>query len=475
MTSILKAVANPPKPAAPDEQCVYIDLPGETVQCWRRSDNLRVIKRRHRNVVFDLNINAGARYTVEASEKTSEFYNSRDNLLVKRADFKDGEKFTLWVSRDFKSQLVLKSKGKILGRYAPNQLDATNYGSDPKNKPEPMMIAIGKSSTSSATIGQCTPSDPYGIANNHEAQKELVEAWLKEMPNHGTQLDYLRYTQPREVEPKETEYVVVTEAKAHELQPQVRAQLDKGQSVQDLPEKVFSPITAASVLTIAADKFGETLVQNSWKETAGYIQENWKHFSKLGMKVYVERAPLGKYRVVFKGRMLTRVTGQSAATAAGYALKDKTLRKPMGAPNSAWLDGGYGKTGRAGMGGGKRITVTTASNFKAGMKIQMIDTVIDLYGDIQTVFGKNDDGKEGSRDFSEFLGRAGVTLAKAGATAALGSLISVIIGVGVVIIGGAPVWAVAAVVVIGYILAATVVDIVDDALQLKERAAALAR
>jgi len=470
MTSILKAIANLPKPVTPNEQCVYIDLPGETVQCWRRSDNLRVIKRRHRNVVFDLNINAGALYTVEVSEKSSEFYNSRDNLLVKRAEFKDGEKFTLWISRNFKSQLVLKSKGKILGRYDPHKLDATNYGSDPKTKPEPLMIAMGKSSASRTPIGQCTPSDPYGIANNHEAQKKLVEAWLKEMSNHGTQLDYLRYTQPREVEPKETEYVVVTEAQAHELQPQVRAQLDKGQAVQDLPEKVFAPITAASVLTIAADKFGETLAQNAWKETAGYVQENWKHFSKFFMKVYVEKAPLGKYRVVFKGRMLTRVAGKSAATAAGYAMTAKTLRKPMGAPNSAWLDGGFGKTGKAGMGGAKRITITAASNFKAGMKIQMIDTVIDLYGDVKATFGES-----GSQDISEFLGRAGVSLAKAGATAALGSLLAAGVGAFVILVGGLPVAAVVLLVVVGYVLAATVVDLTDEAFQIKERVAAAAR
>ena len=142
----------------------------------------------------------------------------------------------------------------------------------------------------------------------------------------------------------------------------------------------------------------------------------------------------------------------------------------MGAPNSAWLDGGFGKTGKAGMGGAKRITITAASNFKAGMKIQMIDTVIDLYGDVKTVFGES-----GSQDISEFLGRAGVSLAKAGATAALGSLFAAAVGVGVLLVGGLPVVAVVAVVVFGYIFAATVVDLTDEAFQIKERVAAAAR
>ena len=469
MTSILKDIA-PTKPAAPDEQCVYIDLPGETVQCWRRSDNLRVIKRRHRDVVFNLNLGTGANYTVEPSEKTAEFYNTRDNLLVKRASFKDGEKFTLWVSRDFKGDLVLKEDGKTAGRYAPNQLDTQNYGSDPKTKPEPLLIALGKSAASSVPIGQCTPTDPYGIANNHEAQKAIVQAWLKDMPNHGTTLDYLSYTQPRVVHSKETEYVVITVAEAKEIQPHVLAQLDKNQPVQDLPEKVFLPVTAASVLTVASDKFGETLAQNAWKETAGYVQEHWKQFSKLGMRVYVEKAPLGKYRVVFKGRMLTKLAGQSALSAAGYAASNKVISKPMGAPSSAWLDGGYGRSGKAGMGSAKRITITAANNFKTGMKIQMIDTVIDLYSDADTVFGK-----QGSQDMSEFLGRAGVTVAKAGATAALGSLIAAGIGGVVITIGGAPVFLVVLAVVGGYIFAATIVDVLDESFQIKERVAAVAR
>jgi hypothetical protein len=124
MTSILSALDKPVKPAI-DEQCVYIDLPGETVQCWRRSDNLRVVKRRHRDVIFDIIMAAGCSYSLETSEKTSEFYNTRDNLLVKRATFKDGEKFVVWISREFKGELLLKKSNVVIGRYWPNKLDTT--------------------------------------------------------------------------------------------------------------------------------------------------------------------------------------------------------------------------------------------------------------------------------------------------------------------------------------------------------------
>lgn len=91
----------------------------------------------------------------------------------------------------------------------------------------------------------------------------------------------------------------------------------------------------------------------------------------------------------------------------------------------------------------------------------------------KSVFGEN-----GSKDLSELLGRAGISIAKAGATAALGSLFAAIIGIGVAIASSvisAPVLAVAALVIGGYILAATIVDGVDEKFSIKEKAAAIAR
>ncbi|MFC3249110.1 hypothetical protein [Chromobacterium piscinae] len=111
------------------------------------------------------------------------------------------------------------------------------------------------------------------------------------------------------------------------------------------------------------------------------------------------------------------------------------------------------------------------------MKIQGVGTVIDLYGDFATTFG---DGK--SNDMSEFFGRAGVSIFKAGSTAALGGLITAGImltaataasAVGVTIT--APVWLGAMVVVGGYILAATVIDYADSAFNIKETVAGWAR
>jgi uncharacterized PurR-regulated membrane protein YhhQ (DUF165 family) len=110
------------------------------------------------------------------------------------------------------------------------------------------------------------------------------------------------------------------------------------------------------------------------------------------------------------------------------------------------------------------------------MKIPVIGTVVDLWGDMTSVFGE-----DGSKDLTEFLGRAGVTLIKAGATAALGSLLAAgvfaatTVAAGIFGVATAPVWLVAGFVVGGYILAATLIEVIDGTVEGKERVAQWAR
>jgi hypothetical protein len=134
------------KSTAPTQQDVCIDLPGETVQCWRSSDNIRVVLRKHRDVIFDLNLGAGKTYTVQATK--SDFYNARDKKLVyaKRNDivtFKDGERLHLWVTRNFDGALILKCGSDILMKLTPNEVDNHQYDNAPKTKPAPIIVALG--------------------------------------------------------------------------------------------------------------------------------------------------------------------------------------------------------------------------------------------------------------------------------------------------------------------------------------------
>ena len=142
----------------PITQDVCIDLPGETVQCWRSSDKIRVVLRKHRDVIFDIALQPGALYTVESKD---EFYNPLLKKLSRTAGFMDGEQFHLWIGREFKEKLILKMNGRVIGSYTVSQLDSTSYGKDPRSKPEPLMIVMGKKEQSAPWI--CTPEDNFGV------------------------------------------------------------------------------------------------------------------------------------------------------------------------------------------------------------------------------------------------------------------------------------------------------------------------
>jgi hypothetical protein len=189
--------ASAAKMKEPTQQDVCIDLPGETIQCWRSSDNIKVILRKHRDVIFDLNLGRGKTYTVQATE--SDFYNARDKKLVyaKRRDvvtFKDGERLHLWITRTFEGALVLKCDSEILMKLTPNEIDKRQYDDAPKTKPMPIIIALGPGEpakpTSGATAGvsklshsQVTTPVPLAAPADEECSLIcVVEGTAKGMP-----------------------------------------------------------------------------------------------------------------------------------------------------------------------------------------------------------------------------------------------------------------------------------------------------
>lgn len=140
------ATTNVKSKPAPTEQKICIDLPGERVQCWRSSDNIQVILRKHRDVIFELKLAQDRTYSVESTG--SDFYNANEKKLISgrsagRVSFSDGERLHLWIARDFKGALVLKSAGKVMLKLEPEKLDDHRYDDEPKTKPVPIIIALG--------------------------------------------------------------------------------------------------------------------------------------------------------------------------------------------------------------------------------------------------------------------------------------------------------------------------------------------
>jgi hypothetical protein len=435
-------------------------------------DNIKVILRKHRDVFFDINIKQGATYMVES---TSDFYSPRDKKLLRKCKFQDGDLFHLWIGREFKGRLVLKSGEKILGNFDANKLDSRQYDGDPKTKPEPLMVVFGKKEVASSLV--CAANDPFGVSDAQGIFKPMFDPKLASLKNYGTEFQY--HLTPQEPEVKE--YACVADALAHEILPQVLKQLDSGQAVEGTVSQIFiapnknsssgSGLYNAMAVAIAYlspdPTVASILTSNPFKETAGYLQEHWRALDKILMRVRIEKRVIGKYRVVFKGRPLAKSAAQLFGAAANASVLHKKM--PLGSSGSAFLDGGFGRTGKGGFGGMKRLMLTTTENFRGGVKIQIIGTVIDLIGDANTVYFD----KDGSKDLSEFLGRAGVSIVKAGATAVIGRAFAALITMGgaAVFAAGMPVLLAAAIVVAGYILAATIVDVIDDTFKIKSSVA----
>lgn len=124
-------------------QQVCIDLPGEAVRCVVHKPHLQVILRKHRDVVFDIDLGAGGSYSVEADK--SDFYCVRDKKLVTVGEsigFEDGERLHIWVSRQFRGHLTLKRGGSVVARYEPNRLDSSTYDEEPTTKPSPLLVMM---------------------------------------------------------------------------------------------------------------------------------------------------------------------------------------------------------------------------------------------------------------------------------------------------------------------------------------------
>jgi hypothetical protein len=167
------------------EHC--INLPGETVQCWigGGTDKLKVILRKHRDVVFDIHLGNEKTYTLETTE--SDFYSVRDKKLLLAAQqgkvtFKDGERMHVWVSRGFRGALVLKSGDQVIYKVEPKNWDAHPYGDDPTEKPAPIIVAIGSNTAPSQFPSKLQPRDE---PTQSATPRPVIAASVDSSPAHG--------------------------------------------------------------------------------------------------------------------------------------------------------------------------------------------------------------------------------------------------------------------------------------------------
>ncbi len=155
-----------------EEHC--IDLPGESVRCWLSANSLKVVLRKHRDVIFDLKLGNGS-YTVHATD--SDFYCPRDKKLImasrkEKVSFVDGERLHLWLTRGFRGSLILQNGDKLLLKVTPHELDPQRYDNDPKTKPAPIIISLGNTDKKLASIA--TPDNTKTQANQPVPKKTIT-------------------------------------------------------------------------------------------------------------------------------------------------------------------------------------------------------------------------------------------------------------------------------------------------------------
>jgi hypothetical protein len=91
---------------------IFIDLPDEPWESNTFNGQLDIVLRRPRDVIININLPSPfAKFTLEADQDC--FYDIKTKQRLKKMDYANGEKVHLWLGRDFKGSLFLKS-GKTI-------------------------------------------------------------------------------------------------------------------------------------------------------------------------------------------------------------------------------------------------------------------------------------------------------------------------------------------------------------------------
>lgn len=421
-----KARKAPPKRVVPeDTQQTCIDLPGESIRCTVVKPKLEIVLRKHRDVIFELQLFKGMTYTVEADQ--SDFYSARDKKLFEfrkkhKVSFKDGERLHLWVSREFKGALILKANGKLFGRYEPNKLDTLKYDADPATKPAPLLVVM-KNEPASETFAPAPLKATQTFATGAGATLGV------------TSYEPLTFSKPSPSNDQQQTMHVV------EIKPS-----------SDMPQQVADFFKKGGEQT-ALDSTGILTRNWLWIQIvggAGYVSDNLPWIKELWKeKFYLQRVKHKageKVYVVFKGNPALRTFLSGTRYAATHA---KVLAITAGAGTAAGLRHAAWAGVKGAVKNGGALTVIFAT------VINVAEWLAD-YEERNPVTGKP------KKDFFDLVFKIGVDIAKAVISAALGT---VLVGGLIMFAGalaGAPLLIAASTIVIGSIVAAIAVGYAID-------------
>ncbi|MBN3818236.1 hypothetical protein G3N57_17220 [Paraburkholderia sp. Se-20369] len=410
------------------QHTVCIDLPGEPVSCWAETD-VTVLLRKHRDVIFDLHTSKGATYSVEAPDDW--IYDVTQKKRVKQGRFSDGQRYHIWIGRDFKGELILKRDEKVFQRYTMHQFGLVDASSDPKVKPEPIIIAMNFNKPAGQPPFAATQVRPLGASGNSNAQGSVlggVQTPGSFNPLSDEQLGAfplpIKLSQDADV--KSTQHAYVTEVNMASVPREVLDALSSGGA----EETAIDPSKIATRNWLTAQLAGVAAFLNDNKKWA---DELWSQKFRL-VKVTHRNAGVRWY-VVFSGNQRLR----EMMSASRYGVQhEKVLTIAGGAGNAASLHAAAKEAFKGA--------------FRKAGRIALVFTIaLDTAEWLRDYEQIDSNGKRG-KHVSDLLGKIAIDLTKAGLNAVV---TSIVIGLVVGFFGtaGLPVWGI----VVGTIVVACAV------------------
>lgn len=418
-----------------------IDLPGEPVQCWADTD-VTVLLRKHRDVIFDIELKQGSTYTVEATHDW--LYDIKQKKRVQKGQFHDGERYHIWIGRDFKGLLLLKSNGVILQRYSMHDLNLHNENPDPKVKPAPIILTMGSHPSSTTATSDARARNMFTqratlVCSSTDGTTPEFAWWNQMIPLKLGQPDWAAYTNSS---------AIPTPPQSHTEEHGIVHIFEV--EISNAPEAVLQAMgsggedTAIDTNHVATRNWligqlagGAAYAKDNLEELRDLWNRNFRLFkithAKAGIKTYV----------AFNGNRATR----TVVTSTTYGAKNtKILAITAGT--------------------GTLESVTAASweaskgAFKEAGGVALIFTITldtaEWYRDYEHI----DSNGHRTKDLNDLFAKVGVDLVAAGLTAAMS--VSVVglattMLLSAAVITTAPVWAVAAatvgtMIVIGYVI-----------------------
>jgi hypothetical protein len=429
-------------------ELICIDLPGEDFKiqgpgCFMVKD-YTVLLRKHRDVVFDFNIGNGATYVIETNEDW--FYDLKAGKRTQRATFKDGERFHIWVSRSFKTVLTLKSGGKHIAYYPIGMMDARVYSDDPYQKPAPIIISLGKNSSGGTAV---TPTAQ--VAQKPDALANILQA--------DPLADFKNDLNKRAAKIPDEQVAMIVEIRDTNGGGAPKAVLEFFRNGGD-----ETAIDADNIVT-------QNWILSQVAGAAAYAQQNKHWLREFGMKETVRLTRVvhkggPKYYLVFTGNHKLRTFLKSNRYALNNA-KVIEITGGAGTAKSAW---------------GAAREASNQALKKAGLIALVFTISMDAaewlkdYEQHDPITGKH------KKDAADLIAKVGIDIAKAGISAALGSLafavgVKFALSAAAAVAASAPVpifvlaiGAIAVAVLVGYGL-----DWIDKRLNITDRSAEIIR